>query len=111
MSINDSQSRFSMANGAPRGNLLIDARRDSRSSAIHERFDCDVCRGRQELFDRHNAEEPVSLTDDDVARVFIMLSDQKFSDVTGPLDGAGHRDARGGMFGCGFEGQVGPAFR
>ena len=38
VSVDDSQSRFSMANRAPRGNLLVDARRDNRGSTIHKRF-------------------------------------------------------------------------
>ena len=37
MSVNDSQGGFSMANRAPRRNLLIDARCDNRRSAIHKR--------------------------------------------------------------------------
>ncbi len=92
-----------------RGNLLIDARCDNRGSTIHKRFDFDVCRGQQEFFDRHNAEEPVSLTHDNVARAFITPSNQEFSDVADPLEAPGHRNARGGMFGGGFEAHVGLA--
>ena len=111
MSVNDSQSGFSMANRAPRGNLLVDARRDNRGSTIHQRFHLGVCGGQQELLDRHDAEECVSLTHDNVARALITLSNQVFSDLADPLEGAGHRDARGGMFGSGFEGHVGLALR
>jgi hypothetical protein len=34
---------------------------------------------------------------------FITLSDQEFSDIADPLGGSGHRHARRGMFGSGFE--------
>jgi hypothetical protein len=111
MSVNDSQGGFSMANRAPRGNLLIDARGDNRGSAVHQRFHLGVCGGQQELLNRHDAEEGVSLTHDNVARALITLPDQMFSDVADPLEGAGHRDARGGMFGSRFEGHVGLALR
>ena len=39
------------------------------------------------------------------------LPNQVFSDVADPLEGAGRRDARGGMFGSRFEGHVGLALR
>jgi hypothetical protein len=111
MSVNDRQSGFSMANRAPRGNLLIDARCDNRGSAIHQRFHLGVCRGQQELLNCHDAEKCVGLTHDNVARALITLPNQVLSDIADPLEGAGHRDARGGMFGSRFEGHVGLALR
>ena len=42
---------------------------------------------------------------------FWALQGQVFPDVADPLEGAGHRDARGGMFGSRFEGHVGLALR
>jgi hypothetical protein len=36
ISVNDGQGRFSMANRAPYGHLLVDARRDHRGSTIHQ---------------------------------------------------------------------------
>jgi len=111
LSVNDSQSGFSMANRAPRGNLLIDPWGDNRGSGVHQRFHLGICGGQQQRFNRHDAEECVSLTHDDVARALITLPNQVFSDVAGPLEGAGHRDVRGGVFGSRFEGHVGLALR
>jgi len=65
----------------------------------------------KELFNRHDAEECVSLTHDNVAGALVTLPNQVFSDVAGPLEGAGHGDARGGMLGGRFEGHAGLALR
>jgi hypothetical protein len=111
LSVNDSQSGFSMANRAPRGNLLIDARGDNRGSGVHQRFHVGLGGGQQERFNRHDAEECVSLTHDNVACALIRLPNQVFSDVAHPLEGASHRDARGGKFGSRFEGHGGLALR
>ena len=41
----------------------------------------------------------------------LTLSNQVFSDVADALEGAGHQDARGGMFGSRFERHVGLSLR
>src|SRR5688572_5455623 len=106
VSIDDSQGGFTLANRAPRGDLLVDAGRHHRGSTIHQRFHLRVGRGEQEILDGHDAEERASLTHDNVSGAFIPLSNQELSHVTGPLEGSRHWYARGGMFGCGFERQV-----
>lgn len=81
-----------MANRAPRGDLLVDAGRDNRGSTIHERLHGGVGRREQESLDGHHAEERVSLTHDNVGGALVTLSNQELSHVTGPLEGAGHRN-------------------
>ena len=100
-----------MANRAPRGDLLVNARCDNRGSTIHQRFQVGVSGGEQEILDGHNAEERLAFAHHNVARAFITLSNQQFSDVADPLEGFGRRHARGGVFGSGLEGHVGLALR
>src|SRR5687768_10555365 len=106
VSIDDRQGRFSMANRAPRGDLLVHAGRHHWGTTIHQRFHLRVSRGEQEILDGHDAEERVSLTHDNVGGAFVTPSNQELSHLTGPLEGSGDWYARGGVFGCGFERQV-----
>ena len=105
-SVHDSQRRLSMANRAPRGDLLVDAGRHHRGTTIHQRFHLRVGRGEQEILDGHDAEERVSLTHDNVGGAFVTPSNQELPHRTGQLEGSGDWYALGGVFGCGFERQV-----
>jgi hypothetical protein len=105
--IDNRQRRFAMANRAPCRHLLIDAGGYDRSFTIHERFHGGVCRRPQELFDRHHAEERLSLTYDDVTGAFIAPPHQQRSNVADPLATSGQRHAGSRMFGSSFESQLG----
>jgi hypothetical protein len=95
-----------VANGAPRRNLLIDTGRHNGSLSIHKRFHRCVCGRTQQILDRHDAEEPVTLTDDKMARTVVSMTNQKFAHLTDALTWCCGGDARGGVLSGGFEGQM-----
>ena len=89
------QAAFVAVHHPPGGPLLIGVRRNSRRVWVHDVLDPGVRVGGQKALDRHQADEPPRLEDDDILGAAELAPCELSPHLSNALVAPGHRDTLG----------------